>query len=754
VSSLGRVLIAAAAFLAAAVPTASAAPTCAEGPQIAEKTIVGTPCDDTIRARGDTEVVIADAGDDVILAAPIATAAPPPEGEYLGIGSQTFDGGPGDDTVFGGRGNDRLNGGAGNDRLFGGPGDDTLRGGEDDDRLAGGFGFDSLDGEIGDDALRGDATIDKLLADSGGPDETDTLSYATGITPGFPDSQGPSDLDDYEAAGFPAGPAGRGVYIDLADGYASNGVAPDGGGVDTDIGTDDFEVIVGTPFADFIVGTDRTEAIYGGGGADVLRGEGGDDTLDGGAEGDSCAGGASVACEGSEKVVSPRSPSTVAVGLTAPEAGDPAGLYLVGSTETDEVTATYSAEGVRFALASGSLDAASTLEGGCTVPSSAEAFCALSRPPDSLVLAGLEGDDALEAIDFPSVTSIYVLGGDNDDDLKGTQLTEDVLVDGPGSDRSETLGGDDVLLNNEGADTLLGEDGNDLFLSNSLCDGDELDGGGARDNASWSKLDEPVAARLGIDGAGQPDSEGEPSCGGTLDTLIGIEDLEGTDHGDFFYGGAEDAQLLGRNGADTYEGEGGKDRILANDGETDLAIACGGDQGDIALVDFSPPNGPGDPPPSGCERVVERPEDDFRLPVDPEEPPDSEPDSPAEEGAPSSPPPPPAPPPPWLLDRVPPQTWFAHRPGHRVFTVRRWRKVAFVFAANEPSRFVCKLDRRPVRGCGQVRRYWLRTGRHALRVRAIDAAGNRDGSFALHRFVIRRVSARWIRNHRHRARNR
>src|SRR5690349_19233968 len=173
-----------AAVLALPGPT-TAAPSCAEGPETVGTTIVGTPCDDVIRLpRGVTTV--------------------------LGEG--------GNDLLYGQRGNDSLFGGEGADRLYGGVGDDRLRGGPGDDRLFGGFGADSLDGEAGNDLARGDATID-AIGDSGGG--TDTLSFATGATPGFPNSG--AFFDD---AGFPAGAAGRGVYVDLGEGFANNGLAP------------------------------------------------------------------------------------------------------------------------------------------------------------------------------------------------------------------------------------------------------------------------------------------------------------------------------------------------------------------------------------------------------------------------------------------------------------------------------------------------------------------------------------------------
>src|SRR5690242_9691721 len=142
-----------AAFAILLVPVgAAAAPSCAEGPETVGTTIVGTPSADTIRLPRGVTTVLGEGGDDVL---------------------------------YGQRGNDSLFGGEGADRLYGGIGDDRLRGGAGDDRLFGGFGADSLDGEGGNDLARGDATVD-ALGDSGGG--TDTLSFATGVTPGFPNS--------------------------------------------------------------------------------------------------------------------------------------------------------------------------------------------------------------------------------------------------------------------------------------------------------------------------------------------------------------------------------------------------------------------------------------------------------------------------------------------------------------------------------------------------------------------------------------
>jgi len=74
-----------------------------------------------------------------------------------------------------------------------------------------------------------------------------------------------------------------------------------------------------------------------------------------------------------------------------------------------------------------------------------------------------------------------------------------------------------------------------------------------------------------------------------------------------------------------------------------------------------------------------------------------------------------------------------------ILTRAKWRRVAFRFSSDEGgSRFRCKLDRKPYRGCTSPRAYRVKAGRHAFRVFAVDAAGNRDRTPALFRFRVRR----------------
>ena len=738
----------AALLLLAALPVganaaSTPAPSCAAGPARVGDAIVGTPCADTIVAPPGVDSVKGGGGDDTIIGAnsgPVAAVTGSCEtGCHLEVGSQTFEGGPGNDVVYGDRGNDTLRGNAGNDRLYGGIGDDVLEGGEGDDLLSGGFGADKIDGQEGSDYVRGDGTIDHIF-DSGAAG-TDTLSYSTGITPGF--GAGIST----GVSGFPGGAEGeRGVYLNLGAGgeNADNGIAADGGGHD-EVQPGVFERIVGSPFSDYIVGSSAGEQIYGGGGADVIKGEGGDDLLNGGADGDYLDGGSGTntiqsgpgdncfspsvgGCGGSNSVTT-RNTANPSVGETTGFPGATQ-VYVVGGSGGDGITATYGGSSVSVSLSTGTFNEDA---GGCTLSGSkTTATCPLPTSLDSLLIAGLDGNDTLSANGFPDGAGVVEIGGNGEDTLNGG-AGEDVLVDGDSASRDvlSAGAGDDALIHNRGPDSLDGGEGSDLFLSVALCEGESIDGGAERvgapvpdrDNASWARLGGVgVDARLDLGRVGEIGAGEEPQCpGGSFDTLTGIEDLEGSNQSDVLYGDEGVNQLLGHKGEDTYHARGGNDNILANSGSRDRVIDCGPGL-DQAIIDFA---SIGDPTPIECERVSEGAAEEFKELELIAEPP------------PSLPPPSPPPPPP---DRKPPRTKLLRAPAKllRVAPGRR-KLVVFRFASSElGSTFRCKLDGKPYRPCSSPRAYKVALGRHAVHIFAIDASGNRDPSPALFRFKVRR----------------
>ena len=83
---------------------------------------------------------------------------------------------------------------------------------------------------------------------------------------------------------------------------------------------------------------------------------------------------------------------------------------------------------------------------------------------------------------------------------------------------------------------------------------------------------------------------------------------------------------------------------------------------------------------------------------------------------------------------MPPDTRLAK--GARAKTMRS--RVTFKFSATEPgSRFECKLDKQEWKACASPRTVKnLDEGKHRLRVRAIDPAGNVDPTPAQDKFRV------------------
>ncbi len=668
---------------AASIATAGAAPACSGAPTVSAdgSTVHGSPCserilvtspevrtvyggegDDTIFANPNVEVVNGGPGDDVIYgelpetetgvsAEPLAPAGiqyqraaggPPATISlkevhckekvscYGGIGSQELIGSSGNDKIFGQRGNDIIYGNSGNDQLFGGIGDESLiSGGAGEDLLSGGLGADHLNGNQGSDLVRGDGTIDTI--EDTGAEGTDTLSFATAVTPGFGGEVGPS--------GFPGEGGGeeRGVYVRL-DGTAACGAeyaacdnnARYGGGNDV-IAVSSFENVIGSPFADVIYGSSGANRIDGGGGADAIYGEGGADTLYGGADGDYIDGGEGAdtaygqggtnhcatdvetqsGCSGSSESVTQRDTSKISVGFMATSLPSYLGydeLYLTGSAKADRVTASFGFEGasgyVSFATEgeSAQFDTSADAASENCAYEATKVKCTLPKPLDAIVLAGMAGDDrfALNVTEsYWETTTPILLGGEGSDEVLGSGHTEDLLVNGngAGNDTEKAYGYDDALLNNEGSDTLEGGNGNDLLLSSGICQGDTLQGaeagaddGTAQNSASWAKDEEGagIVADLESEGeykgtAGSSYSGGPACASGSLDALRRIDDLEGTNYADILYGDKFENNLLGRAGKDQLWARAGNDNIEAKDGEADTG--GGGSGTDTCALD-------------------------------------------------------------------------------------------------------------------------------------------------------------------------
>jgi len=134
--------------------------------------------------------------------------------------------------------------------------------------------------------------------------------------------------------------------------------------------------------------------------------------------------------------------------------------------------------------------------------------------------------------------------------------------------------GDDTLVGDTGANLLAGLDGNDLLEGGPGQD--TLDGGNGIDTASYfdagaAYID--LLAGLATDGYG------------TVDTLLDIEDVNGSNGNDLIWGSAAGNHLRGLGGADGIFGNAGGDLLdgglgadtLAGEDGADTILAGGGD---------------------------------------------------------------------------------------------------------------------------------------------------------------------------------
>jgi hypothetical protein len=203
---------------------------------------------------------------------------------------------------------------------------------------------------------------------------------------------------------------------------------------------------------------------------------------------------------------------------------------------------------------------------------------------------------------------IWVNLGDLNDSFApvGTGSSEIIVDGGPGADRLEGSIGDDTLRGNGGDDTLLGAFGADKLYGGDGVDvldggpggdgpvefntdnGDLLSGGSGQDKANFSTHSTGVAVAL--------DDQANDGAWGEQDNVrTDVENLNGSEHGDWLQGSASANRMWGRGGWDRMYGLAGNDTLNARDAASDGMVDCGAGT-DVATID------PGDPA-AACESV-------------------------------------------------------------------------------------------------------------------------------------------------------
>ena len=488
-----------------------------------------------------------------------------------------FAGNDGDDTLTGADGNDTLDGGSGNDLLFGGAGDDIfiVTGLEDRDTVYGGSGYDTL--------------------------KADLAMPAAGTAPIVIDLE--------------AGRAGA-IILASVENVDASGVAG--------------MTLIGTFAANTLRSGAGADRLYGGGGADRLEGGSGSDTLDGGSGADTLVGG-----EGDDVyVVDDPGDLVVEVAGGGIDRIDSflAWWRLPGFVENGWVLARGSADLVGNALDNLLIAGAgdNVLDGGAGTDTASYAFATAGVT----VILGL-GAQATGGSGTDTLIGIENLIGSAFDDRLVGDAGANALYGGAGADR---------LNGGAGADTMVGGDGNDIYnvdmagdvvietnadpvtggidrvnsglsfyalganieegrivgtgaadlagnaRDNTLFAGlgnNVLWGGDGRDTASYAFCG-AVTVNLGLAG-------GQATGGSGLDTLIGIENLAGSDFDDALIGDAGANRIEGGAGNDRIDGAGGADTLIGGDGNDRYVVDQTGD----VVIETNP-----DPVTGGIDRVA------------------------------------------------------------------------------------------------------------------------------------------------------
>jgi Ca2+-binding RTX toxin-like protein len=497
-----------------------------------------------------------------------------------GDGDDVIHGSLGDDTLNGGLGNDLVDGGVGSDtasyaslgavtidlrivgaqntggggidtlvdieNLVGGSGYDTLTGTDGANILSGGDGNDLIHGGLGDDIIYGGGGSksknqfgDHLFGDDG----NDVINLVAGSVDGGGGDDDVSISGMDHTGGVIRGGAGTdrisfvGSYLRLAGFSSANGFEVLGAG--DALGNNR---IGGTSTADVfdfsglsLAAAINHVSLNGYDGADLLTGSAGDDVLDGGLGADRLEGGLgsdTASYSGKRAVI-------VDLAIVGAQNTGGAGLdtlvsieNLSGSENSDSLIGTagdnllFGSYGDDLLIGRGGVN---LLDGGSGI--------------DTVSYAGFGLGMRISL----AVTTAQSTGG-GFDTLSGIE----VLI---GSDFGDIFTGDDY------ADTLNGGLGDDSLEGGA---GDDiLIGGAGLDTARYFTATSGVAINLSSDAR-------QNTRGAGLDTLRGIENLNGSEFGDGLMGSRIANIIKGGAGADLIQGLAGDDQLFGGDDNDSL----------------------------------------------------------------------------------------------------------------------------------------------------------------------------------------
>ncbi len=517
--------------------------------------------DDVITGNGSTRIGYGDALDSVTVNFGTGQAFSTNAGDTAGIGVDTFTG---------------VN---------------AIQGSEFDDILLGsdGSGFESFRARGGDDFIDG-GTDGQDRADyrnSPGGIVADLSAGAVGegtVQDGFGGTDTLVNIEQIRGSEFDDTIIGDDGDNNLR-GQHGNDTIDGRGGNDQIIGAEDNDTLIGGAGDDFLRGDSGDDAIFGGDGSDFIQAGSGDDTVDGGADFDSL----------SYRFDNPTSGITYTGGI----GGAPDIVTGDASIGTDTVSNFESINGT---------DLDDVFNGGDV------GFINLVGHGGNDIINGGDGDDFI----LPGAGDDLVDGGAGFFDTVNYFFDNDVtggitftggiggapsIVTGDASVGTDTIINiekldatvfDDVIVVNDvdflGIDTF---DGNDTITTGATQTfvkpgaGDDIVDGtaGGNDIVSYIGLPTPTGGitYTGGVGGGAATVTGDASIGN--DTLIAIEQIQGTDSADTFIGGDTSENIVAFDGDDSISSGAGDDIMEGGQGD-DLFVVRVGD-GNDSIVDFA-----------------------------------------------------------------------------------------------------------------------------------------------------------------------
>lgn len=190
--------------------------------------------------------------------------------------------------------------------------------------------------------------------------------------------------------------------------------------------------------------------------------------------------------------------------------------------------------------------------------------------------AALEQVNSLDNILDQLALGAEIIGSNFNDILVGED-GNDIVRGAGGNDTLIGAGGNDTLIGGNGADRLFGGAGDDT-LSGSGGD-DHLDGGNGNDSIDGGSGNDSVSyANAAAVTVVLSDNSAQDTIGAGIDTIVNIEHVVGSKHGDHITGDFRDNKLFGGAGNDTLVGGLGNDKLKGGAGNDTLYGGEGNDR--------------------------------------------------------------------------------------------------------------------------------------------------------------------------------